>query len=278
MPELTETDDLEQAPPPIPPEEVPPRSAVVAPPGSFQAAMRLPTTVSRTGPLVFPPPNPAQLAPVQWTKAAQPVPEPPNLEQASAAVAAAIKAQALRGYQQDLQSGKSPAEALAKWAPSLYGSLPNTTAGQAASLIQATKQTPPRYMTSGNRIYQVGPQGAVPLTPAPVKAPVVKNNQFDLNEQKSLLAGIRKTENEMADLPFGEDLDNKREHLAYLRQKEQEVRNRSGGSAASVTPPIRTNTGSMKRVWVKSKDGRTGTIPEEQLDEALKAGYTRLNR
>jgi hypothetical protein len=63
------------------------------------------------------------------------------IAQAQAAIAAATQYQAQRGYQKDLQEGKDPGEALARWAPMMFGKTPAAMGG-AASLIKATRPEP----------------------------------------------------------------------------------------------------------------------------------------
>lgn len=60
------------------------------------------------------------------------------LDQAQKAIQAAIQYQSQRGYQQDLDSGMSPYQALAKWAPLMLGK----GLSGAASMVRATQPKP----------------------------------------------------------------------------------------------------------------------------------------
>ena len=68
-----------------------------------------------------------------------------SIEQQQRAVEAAAKFEGMKGYQKDLVDGKSPAEALARWAPLLYY---NDPARMSAALEQA-RETPPKSFTPG---------------------------------------------------------------------------------------------------------------------------------
>jgi len=78
---------------------------------------------------------------LQYATADQPI------AQTEQAVAAALRFQAQRQYQQDLAAGTAPAEALAKVAPLLFGGPKQGNLGQAASFIRATTPKPVPVMT-----------------------------------------------------------------------------------------------------------------------------------
>jgi hypothetical protein len=259
----------------------------------------------------LPPPAPS----VQWTSAAQPaatgdlqgqISRMP-LDQATAAYSAALKFQAMRGYQSDLQAGKSPADALAKWAPLMFTAPKEATLGQAATMVRNVRPPAPVIRTANGQIFQVGPNGAVPLTP-----PVTRHdaaNQLDVLDYRDKLKEMDTLRASLAEDPNAKDKPMKLRRMRALQTELDQIRTRAPQVAApaptQIPPPsgaptkghwerlndgtsrfvpepqaapTRTSSSSTKRVWVKAKDGRTGTIPEEQLDEALKAGYTRLNR
>lgn len=93
------------------------------------------------------------------------------LAEAEQAVSTALKFQAIRGYQKDLQNGVSAPEALTRWAPIMFSQPKAGTLGQAASLVRAgTPQE--KYMDIGGVGYWVKGGKATPLTPP--KAPPVK--------------------------------------------------------------------------------------------------------
>jgi len=186
----------------------------------------------------------------------------------------------MRGYQADLQAGKPPADALAKWAPLMFTAPKEATLGQAATMVRNVRPPAPVIRTANGQIFQVGTNGAVPLTP-----PVTRHdsaNQIDVLDYRDKLKEMDTLRASLAEDPNAKDKPMKLRRMRALQDELDQIRNRAPQVAnpqpAQVPPPTRTSSSSPKRVWVKSKDGRTGTIPEEQLDEALKAGYTRVNR
>jgi len=224
MPELLDS-DVDQA---QPVDETPPLP--VRPPV-------LPPAVPRSAsgaPLVTPPTS------VQWTNAAQPqVPGTGNLQQqlsnmpidqAAAAYSAALKFQAVRGYQDDLKSGKAPAEALAKWAPMMFTAPKEGTLAGAASMMRASQ---PMVRNAGGQLFRIGPTGtANPISPGR-PAPVTRPSQFDLQEHKSYIDRMRAIEKELDDDPNDPEADQKRQQLRYLQTQAEGVRKRS---AVAPTP------------------------------------------
>lgn len=64
------------------------------------------------------------------------------LDQAEAAVEAAMRFQGQRGYQRELAKGTAAPEALAKWAPMIFAGKGRSNLGQAAQMIRATAPKP----------------------------------------------------------------------------------------------------------------------------------------
>ncbi len=87
------------------------------------------------------------------------------IAEAEQAVATAMKYQAIRGYQRDLANGVSASDALAKWAPTMFAGPKQSTLGQAASLVRATRPNPEKYMDVGGVAYQLQGGKATALTP-----------------------------------------------------------------------------------------------------------------
>lgn len=87
------------------------------------------------------------------------------LAEAEQAVSAALKFQAVRGYQQDLARGVSANEALAKWAPIMFTAPKAGNLAGAASLVRATRPEAEKYMDIGGVGYQMKGGKATPLTP-----------------------------------------------------------------------------------------------------------------
>lgn len=153
-------------------------------------------------------------------------------EQANQAVAAALKFQGMRGYQNDLQAGKSPSEALAKWAPIILSGPKESTMSGYASMIKATSQEPTLRNASGV-LYRIGPDGkAIAITPPrPVPTSV---NRFDLQTHANLLKQIEELQKDLDAEPQGPEADAKRDKLGYLRTEADSLRNRG---ATPVTAP-----------------------------------------
>jgi len=135
--------------------------------------------------VVSPAPVPPS-GPTQWISRAQPVVAPGGggamdwdmiersygnlpIAQAQTAINAAMQYQAMRGYQNDLDSGKPANVALARWAPMMFGKL-GTTAGisGAASMIRATAPKPQFSFVPGTATMPASFQ-------APGERPVVVN-------------------------------------------------------------------------------------------------------
>lgn len=153
-------------------------------------------------------------------------------EQANQAVAAALKFQGMRGYQNDLQAGKSPSEALAKWAPIILSGPKETTMSGMASMIKATSQEP-TFRNASGVLYRIGPDGkAIAITPPrPVPTSV---NRFDLQTHANLLKQIEELQKDLDAEPQGPEADAKRDKLGYLRTEAATLRNRG---ATPVTAP-----------------------------------------
>lgn len=172
------------------------------------------------------------------------------------AVQAATRFMAQQGYQRDLQSGMPQADALAKWAPSLF--------------FQPGVQVTPGTMASFIRA----------VRPQPVKAPTA--NPIDVTEARGIVSEMGKIQSALDDNPTGSVADDNRGKLQYLRGQLEAIRAKYNTNAAPPAPQrpqtrtaVSAPAGQGERIRVRSKDGKIGTIPASQLDEALAAGYTR---
>lgn len=138
----------------------PPRAAVAAPGG----------TAIAPPPAASPFLSPSQAAQQETMRRLQYQVRDLPLAEAEQAVSTALKFQAIRGYQKDLQAGVTAPEALARWAPIMFSQPKAGTLGQAASMVRAgTPQE--KYMDIGGVGYQMKAGKAIPLT---TKAPTVK--------------------------------------------------------------------------------------------------------
>lgn len=222
------------------------------------------------------------------------------IDQAEAAVGAAMRFQAQRQYQEDLKSGMSPNEALSRNAPLLFSSPKNSSLGQAASFIKASeprlidvggvlyrgnpdrtvtpmtqpKPTPPRLINSGGVLYRQNADGSVtPMTKAPPAA-ADKPSHFDTSEYSEVLGQIRKIQEESSDDVIGsKDFKTHQNQLKYLQESLDRIRQRTGAPTVPKAPASAT---SGKRVRVRNSDGKTGTIPADQLESALSQGFTEV--
>lgn len=227
------------------PETGSPSAAPVAPPGVSAVNAPLPVT----------PPNgvdPNMWQRMQVGRVMNQYPE----RQAAQAVQAATRFMAQQGYQRDLQSGMPQADALAKWAPSLF--------------FQPGVQVTPGTMASFIRA----------VRPQPVKAPTA--NPIDVTEARGIVSEMSKIQSALDDNPTGSVADDNRGKLQYLRGQLEAIRAKYNTPAAAPAPQrpqtrtaVSAPAGQGQRIRVRSKDGKIGTIPASQLDEALAAGYTR---
>jgi hypothetical protein len=128
----------------------------------------------------------------------------------------------------------------------------------AASMIRATQ---PIVRNASGQLFRVGPSGpAVPLTPAPVKPP--KADAFATADYKQKLAHVSALQKGI-DEGTSTDPDADRQMIQAELKEAAAIRSAQGSAK-----------GSGKRIKVKHPGGKVGTIPEDQRDEALKAGYT----
>lgn len=196
------------------------------------------------------------------------------------AVAAALKFQAQRMYQQDLASGTAPAEALAKVAPLLFGGAKQSNLGQAASFIKATQKPAPKFTDVGGVLYRHNPDGTVTAVTGP-KAPKTQTldpvDKAFLNAEVAKLKQIEENDQFSAPTALGEN----------LRRQAHDIRNRitvqfrrpnpaavpttqpaeapapptplaPAATTTGVTPPPSSTT---KRVKVIGPGGKRGTVP-----------------
>jgi hypothetical protein len=183
-----QTNVLDQAPPTAAGPTPPPGVAPAAPwPGVF--------------PQVFQPQvNPALLQERQRVAA---------MSQSAQATAAAMRYQAQMGFNRDIQGGMAPADAMAKWAPSLFFSSPNPNIAQAGAFIRSTRPAAPR---------------ATPTNP------------FDLTEFKGIQSQIGALQKQLDEDPFGPAADEARRKMQWLQGQAQQVRTRTATPAAAPTP------------------------------------------
>lgn len=91
-----------------------------------------------------------------------------QFQKANDAYKAALSFQAARAYRQDLDAGKSQAEALARWGHMLPGGL----AGAAAMTRESRPAFTPQRLPGSEDLYQVGPRGERLFQYRPQKPPV----------------------------------------------------------------------------------------------------------
>lgn len=189
------------------------------------------------------------------------------LDQTEAAVAAAVRFQAQRQYQENLKAGMSQEEAMAIAAPLIYGGPKQGTLGQASAFINATKPRlndvggigysfdtktgqwtartpakatpPPRPMNVGGMLYDVtDPRNPKPMTPAPPH-----QDPLDLAEYHGLIAQMGQVQKESADDEIGSpEFNNHQTQLRVLGQQLHAIRQRSNRSVPGPVAPPTTGT------------------------------------
>lgn len=110
------------------------------------------------------------------------------LDQAQQAVTASIKFQGSRGYQNDLQAGMNPAQALAKWAPMLFYDRPQSMSGavrQAINPMAPTSFTPANAQTGAPAYLQTG-KGTVHIVPPTAQGSAAQPAVQEFGGQKFL--------------------------------------------------------------------------------------------
>jgi hypothetical protein len=259
---------------PLPASEAAPVARTM--PGPSPLIMRgspLPATPA-SGP--SPVPTPGLLTPEQaandftWRRLAYQVKDLP-LDQTEQAVSAALRYQGQRQYARDLASGVSPAEALARSAPLIFGGQKQGSLGQAAQFIHATRKPGPMVRDVGGVLYRYNQDGTVTaLTPPKVTAP--KINEFDKAEYSSTLRQIQAVQKEAENDEIGSpEFQAHQATISNLNRQLQAIRNRTGIPGIARPP-----AGGTGRIRVRHPDGRYGTIDRSQKDAAQKAGWTIL--
>lgn len=195
------------------------------------------------------------------------------------AVDSAMHFQAIRGYQDDIAAGKSPAEALAKWAPLMYLGPKSSSLGQAGAFIRGARApAAPRPQNIGGVAYvwDQASQSMRPVTPTPMKedpdAIEYQNTRRAMDAvEKSLLDPKRDTTEDPVKQQRLRDLGG----VAQAYQMRLQQKRRAIVAPPSATQPA-TATASTGRVRVRRPDGKIGNIPASQLQAAIAAGYTQV--
>lgn len=241
MPNGTDTDDQTR-------QIIAPQPASIAP--SAAPLMVAPGRTPIASPSGITLPSPAQAQAGEAMRRTQFAVADMPLAQATAAVESAIRFQAQRGYQNDIQGGMAPAEAMAKWGPSLFGS----TAGSAAAVSRAAIAARPQSRVlrgPGGQLFRVGqtgqgeaitpPAGTKPVAPASAVKQILSNQ-----------AAIRRLEGvtpeNVADVPFTPEGD-------VLRSRNAELHRQIAPPPPAAAPASPATT-SGRTVTRKTKDGR----------------------
>jgi hypothetical protein len=165
-----------------------------------------------------------------------------------AAQSAARKFAGQQKIRQAIDSGMSPDEAYLRFGGEAFGSMAGVGA-LSKEYHQRVNPTPPKDIVP--KIF-TDPSGRQivynPATGAAVKGQA---------EDKGPTVSVPLTDN-----PFGPKISG--------RLSDPNIRKALGTNA----PAISGAQGQAKRVKVKSPDGKIGTLPADQVDEAIKAGYS----
>ena len=238
----------------------------------------------------------------------QPAPDPYGglgdvpIAQAKAAIAAAGQYMALRGIQADLAAGKSSADTWAKWGPAYFGAVALKSQPKPNySFVAGQGGAPPTYQAPGQRPVIV-PQSALPKGPGADKLitqevlpgiiaswlPGSKEVHYERTDRKELTEAQRiaiqsklpamgfeasklapsTTQPLSPSNPLTSEYSAATNAIAQVRQ--------AVGGAPQRAPVKAPQSGSRRRIKVRSPAGKVGSIPEDQLDDAKAAGYTEV--
>lgn len=203
------------------------------------------TTVTGFGQRATPPDQNAQF----WNRLRQRTANLP-LAQTEAAVSAAMRFQGIRQYQRDLQSGMAQNEALARAAPLIFNAPRQSSLGQAAQFMRASRAPAARVRDVGGVLYRENPQGGwEPITQAKPATPKV--NPFDNEEYRSILTEMRQINKDLGD----EQPTSKRAQDLVARKRMlagslQEIRRRGQ------SPTTTTGTSGRNEVIRYTRNGR----------------------
>lgn len=236
---------------------------IAAPPPPQNIIMRGPVTAPNTTPIQLPTQQQAandfQMRRLSYQTADLPI------DQAEAAYHAALRYQGQRQYQQDLQSGMTASEALAKSAPLMFSN-PKANVGEAAALLRAIapKATPivtpyqqfeitQRKAEEARRVKEAADKEAREGR----KLSEVQKAELgaDVTELRGMEKQIGSTDEHGFGIlhPFGgnkSEMEALRKRAADLR-KQIEQRYGGGTSTGTMEPPA------VKEVSRTTKDGRT---------------------
>jgi hypothetical protein len=231
-------------PPPVPvPAAANPPAPVIA-----RAATPSPIAPGSAGPVY----SPDQQASADfWRKMNYELQGQP-LADAEQALSAALKFQAIRGYQKDLEGGKSASEALSRWAPMMFTAPKSSNLGNAAAMVRATRQPAPMVRSAGGQLYQVPPGGgsAAALTPAPVRPP--RTDPFALKAFELKLKQIEKLEGDLELEPAGKGRAEIQKRIEAAQREADAMR----PNTTAPTAPAATPVGGGNEVVRLTKSGR----------------------
>jgi hypothetical protein len=189
-----------------------------------------------------------------WRKMSYDLKDQP-LAQAEQALSAALKFQAVRGYQKDLENGKSPSEALSRWAPMMFTAPKSSNLGNAAAMVRATRPPAPMVRSAGGQLFQVPPGGgaATALTPAPVRPP--RTDPFALKAYELKLKQVEKLQGDLEAEAAGPGRAAIQKQIVNL-QREAEALRAGAAPTAPATPAAVTPAGRGNEVVRLTKSGR----------------------
>jgi hypothetical protein len=177
-------------------------------------------------------------------------------EQQEAAIQAAVKFQGQSGYNRDISGGMPAAQALAKWGPMLF-------APGSPGAMSAMKMQQPQYRNvPGVGLVQIGP-GGQPKVVMPSKQAADTETVTEKYPAKEGTPAVQASKGffGLGAHPAVPEVPAVPEHTVTRKQPR-------------ITPPSGAGGSMAGRVKVKDRDGKTGTIPADQVDAAKAAGYT----
>ena len=231
-----------------------PAAAQLSAPVIARAAAPSPIAPGGAGTAVYSPEQQASAA--FWRKMNYELQGQP-LAEAEQALSAALKFQAIRGYQKDLENGKSPGEALSRWAPMMFTAPKSSNLGNAASMVRATRAPAPMVRTAGGQIFQIPPGGgaATALTPAPVRPP--RTDPFALAEFELKLKQIEKLQADLDVEPAGKGRQDILKRIDVAQREAAALRPSPAATAPTIQTPLAvTPAGARNEVVRLTKSGR----------------------
>lgn len=212
-------------------------------------------------------------------------------------VEAAGRSKAMLSYQQDIANGVDPTQALLKHAPGMTGGA--SMVGSALRSQEMAKAASDRLDFQNKQLaakipnvakvpvgstYDPGDEGTPPSWRTPLKTSAQSLSAQDRDSLRASRKVLSDWQKQVSDPMTAKAFQNmmKADPKAYKEQMDQvrdaadsilELEPNDPAAKRFATPKYSSGGGSGGKVKVVNPDGMVGSIPEGQLEEALKAGY-----